>query len=115
MVMMAGSGIDNSVFSQQKESWLYTKLKNEAGPALKEVLADPDQYRVQVIYTRIDRDKNNKPHFTSYCLFKKDSYFYPASTVKLPAVLVALEKLNELQIPGLDINSTIQKIHLLRI
>ncbi|WP_069661168.1 serine hydrolase [Arcticibacter eurypsychrophilus] len=106
VVMMIGSGINNAVSSQQKESWLYTKLNNDASPALKEVLTDPDQYRVQVIYTRIDRDKNNKPHFTSYRLFKKDNYFYPASTVKLPTVLVALEKLNELHVAGLDIHAT---------
>ena len=56
---------------------------------------------VQVIYTRIDRDADNRPHFTRFT-FHADSnrYFYPASTVKFPLVLMALEKLNELGIPA---------------
>ena len=29
-------------------------------------------------------------------------YFYPASTVKLPVAILALQKLNELKITGLD-------------
>src|SRR5690606_12459294 len=31
-----------------------------------------------------------------------DEYFYPASTVKLPVALLALEKINRLEVPGLD-------------
>ncbi len=53
---------------------------------------------VQVIYTQISRDAYNNPEFTDY-FFNVDSsqYFYPASTVKLPTVLLALQKLNELR------------------
>ncbi len=63
----------------------------------------PDHYEVQVIYTQIDRDKDNVPHFKSYT-YQLDStnYFYPASTVKMPTAFVALEKLNQLAIKGLD-------------
>jgi hypothetical protein len=67
------------------------------------VMQDADKYRLQVIYTQIDRDENNRPAFTSFT-HRLDSgqYFYPASTVKLPAALLALERLNRLDIPGLD-------------
>ena len=63
----------------------------------------PDHYEVQIIYTQIDRDKENVPHFKSY-YYHLDStnYFYPASTVKMPTAFVALEKLNQLNIKGLD-------------
>ena len=55
-----------------------------------------------VLYTQINRDKRNEPTFTSYPYRVDPSqYFYPASTVKLPGVLAALEKINNLQIPGL--------------
>ncbi|MCG8390227.1 MAG: class A beta-lactamase-related serine hydrolase [Cytophagales bacterium] len=76
-------------------------------PAFQEILADLDKYEVQVIYTKIDRDDQNRPHFSSF-YFNTDStrYFYPASTVKMPIALLALEKLNELGIEGLDMNST---------
>ncbi|NBW39363.1 MAG: hypothetical protein EBR30_30950, partial [Cytophagia bacterium] len=60
-------------------------------------------YEVQIVYTQINRDQQNKPAFKSF-YFNMDSsrYFYPASTVKFPAVLLALEKLNELNIQHLD-------------
>tara|TARA_R110002096_G_scaffold398424_3_gene594544 strand:- start:2399 stop:3634 length:1236 start_codon:yes stop_codon:yes gene_type:complete len=71
------------------------------------VMEDPDKYRVQIIYTQIDRDENNVPAFSSYHYrVDPDQYFYPASTVKLPTALLALEKLNELAIPGLTRDTT---------
>ncbi|MEO7992689.1 MAG: serine hydrolase [Chryseolinea sp.] len=67
------------------------------------ILLNRDKLEVQIIYTQIERDANNVPTFKSF-YFNVDStrYFYPASTVKLPIALMALEKLNHLQIPGLD-------------
>ena len=70
------------------------------------VLANPDN-KVQIIYTQIDRRKNGKPEFTDhYFNINDSSYFYPASTVKLPIAILALQKLNELKIAGLDKNAT---------
>lgn len=63
--------------------------------------------RVQVLYTRIERDKKGRPRFEEHGYRSNpDEYFYPASTVKLPIVILALQKLNELGIPGLDMNTT---------
>lgn len=71
------------------------------------VTNDPDKYRVQIVYTQIDRDAENRPSFTSYTYgVNPDQYFYPASTVKLPTALLALEKINELAIPGLTRDTT---------
>ncbi len=70
------------------------------------ILNHPAKKEIQILYTRIDRDKNNIPHFTSYSYnLDPEWYFYPASTVKLPAVIFALEKINELNIPGFTRNS----------
>jgi hypothetical protein len=57
----------------------------------------PTRHRVQIIYTQIDRDERNRPSFRSYH-YRVDprEYFYPASTVKLPVALLALEKINRL-------------------
>ena len=72
------------------------------------LLSFPDSFNVQIIYTQIDRDKNNKPSFKEFSYhLNNDHYFYPASTVKMPIVFLALEKLNELKIKGLNRNSTI--------
>lgn len=66
------------------------------------ILNHPTQNEVQILYTQIDRDKNNVPHFKSYSYhLNAQHYFYPASTVKLPTAIFALEKLHELHIKGL--------------
>ena len=67
------------------------------------ILKHPTQNEVQILYTQINRDKHNMPHFTSYSYrLNANHYFYPASTVKLPTAIFALEKLNELKIAGLS-------------
>ncbi|PCO05918.1 hypothetical protein AWR36_007930 [Microbulbifer flavimaris] len=71
-------------------------------PILNSVMADPERYRVQILYTRVDRDRNNKPVLRSYQSgLDANRYFYPASTVKLPISLLALEWLAEQDIDGL--------------
>jgi hypothetical protein len=66
------------------------------------VVANDDEHRLQILYTQIDRDAANRPTFRSYPYRLTDAYFYPASTVKLPAAVLALEKLNDLAVPGLS-------------
>jgi hypothetical protein len=102
---MIGSNLSKG-YSQQENDWLLSMLREKASPQLKEILSKPDEYRVQVVYTQIDRDKRNKPHFTSYKLTPVDHYFYPASTVKLPTALLALEKLHQLNVKGLNMYSS---------
>jgi hypothetical protein len=70
------------------------------------LLANPAR-RIQIIYTKIDRQKDNQPRFTHY-YYNLDPglYFYPASTVKFPAAVLALQKLNELKVRGLTKYST---------
>lgn len=66
-------------------------------PALAPVLRRPDVYQYQIIYTRIDRDAQNVPHFTQHTYHVNPrQYFNPASMVKLPTALLALEKLHAL-------------------
>jgi beta-lactamase class A len=77
-------------------------------PEFAKILQNKDSFKLQIIYTQIDRDAHNEPSFKNY-YFNLDStkYFYPASTVKLPVALLALQKLNELRLPGLDKKSTL--------
>jgi hypothetical protein len=68
-----------------------------------EILNNPNEYRVQLFYTQIDRDKNNIPHFKEFSYrLNPSEYFYPASTVKMPLAILALDKLNTLNIPGVN-------------
>ncbi|MDQ2752901.1 MAG: class A beta-lactamase-related serine hydrolase [Bacteroidota bacterium] len=69
----------------------------------QKVLTHPDEYRLQIIYTQINRDKNNQPHFTHYSFhLDPQLYFYPASTVKLPLAALSLEKIDELHQKGIN-------------
>ena len=70
---------------EKADDFLSGLLRKQASPALLMVLDHPDSFRYQLIYTRIDRDKDNRPHFHNY-YYRVNSreYFNPASTVKLP-------------------------------
>ena len=69
-------------------------------PALRPVLAHPATYQLQIIYTQINRDARNVPHFTRHTYHLNPSqYFNPASLVKLPVALLSLEKLHSLPAP----------------
>ncbi len=75
---------------------------------LGRVLARPAAYRVQILYTRIRRDARGGAHFRRYGYrLRPREYFYPASTVKLPTVALALARLRALggQVPGLTADS----------
>jgi len=79
----------------------------EEYPTLQKVLADTAKYQVQILYTQIDRNEHGNPLFTTYSFNVNDSrYFYPASTVKLPIALLALEWLEEQEGKGLTLETT---------
>jgi len=94
----------------QQPDTVFLKTLLQAHPELfSEILKHPTNNEVQILYTQIDRDKNNVPHFTSYSYrLNANHYFYPASTVKLPTAIFALEKLHELNIPGLTMRSVMK-------
>ncbi|MGB7394607.1 MAG: serine hydrolase [Pricia sp.] len=72
-------------------------------PKIRQVMDSVDRYEVQIRYTQINR-KKDAVVFTDYDFqVDADRYFYPASTVKFPASVLALEKLN--QMDSLDINT----------
>jgi hypothetical protein len=79
-----------------KDSPLLDSLLH-TNPALAKVLNHPDTYQLQLIYTQINRDAHNVPHFTQHTYhLNPRQYFNPASLVKLPVALLALEKLHTL-------------------
>ncbi|MGB5429709.1 serine hydrolase [Eudoraea sp.] len=62
--------------------------------AIRNVIDSVDKYEVQILYTQIDR-RGDSIILTDYEFQLDDmKYFYPASTVKLPIAVLALEKLN---------------------
>jgi beta-lactamase class A len=80
---------------QKNPQYFDAILKNRAG------------LNVQIIYTQINRRANGIAELTPYYFnVNNGKYFYPASTVKLPIVLLALQKLRELKDKGIDRNSS---------
>jgi hypothetical protein len=68
----------------------------------EKVTSQPNKYRVQIMYTQIIRDNKNIPHFKEHHYrLNPIEYFYPASTVKMPLAILALEKINNLKVNGL--------------
>jgi hypothetical protein len=101
VLMFALSGL---VMGQYRtDPLLENMLLSDTNSVLQKLIREPDKYRVQIIYTQINRDASNRPHFTNYYFHVgRGLYYYPASTVKLPLALLSLEKLNRTHIQGVD-------------
>lgn len=79
----------------------------DAYPSLKKVLQDSSKYQVQILYSQIDRNEHVNPMMTTFQFNLDDErYFYPASTVKLPIAILALEWLEEQSIEGLTLETS---------
>ena len=96
----------SKLFGQSDGEELLLQLMSERKEDFGAILLNPDRFRVQVLYTQINRDSNNVPHFRSHAYrVNPEEYFYPASTVKIFGAALALEKVNHLNVPGLDRNT----------
>ena len=85
---------------------LYEILQESKEPIIKKVLSDLNSHEVQILFTRIHRDSLGLPKFERHT-FQENSkqYFYPASTVKLPVAILALQKIRKLQSQGIPIKA----------
>ncbi len=74
-------------------------------PKLKSIYKNKENHNLQILYTKVVRDSSGAPTFIEYD-YKVDNnfYFYPASTMKLPIVVLTLQKINELRNEGLNIS-----------
>jgi hypothetical protein len=80
------------------------KVLNSDNSIIQKVAAQSDFYELQIIYTTIKRKKNGKIVLKDFKYnVDASNYYYPASTVKLPIAVLALEKLNKMQ--GVDVNT----------
>lgn len=91
----------------KNDTILEVALSSE-NPKIRRVMDSVDQYEVQIRYTQIDR-KNDSIHFTDYDFqVNEKDYFYPASTVKFPIAVLALERLNETDTLNRDVKYYIE-------
>ena len=87
-------------------STLLSKIFYSLHKDFPKVVNNPNEFRVQIIYTQIDRNSDQIPTFTSHKFnIESEKYFYPASTVKFPAAVLALEKINRYKSLGVTKDS----------
>ena len=99
--------ISYQAMAQKTDTTFLKKLMESKPELFAKILNHPNKNEVQIMYTQVNRDKNNKPSFKSFSYnLNAKRYFYPASTVKLAGVIFALEKVNELKVKGLNANLT---------
>lgn len=105
--LLAFSVMSLSTMAQQTDTVFLKKLMQAKPEFFSNILNRPDHNQVQILYTQVNRDMKNKPSFKS-CSYNLNPqhYFYPASTVKLAAVIFALEKVNRLKSSGITVKST---------
>lgn len=86
--------------AQPKSSRLLNEILNTTpSEKIKSILSQPDTFRIQIIYTQINRDKKGKPSFVNYYFHVDPNlYFNPASMVKMPLAFLSLEKLKKLNL-----------------
>ncbi len=94
----------NNVFTMNNTADTFiNNLLQKSPQYFSSILENTENLKIQIIYTQVDRLKKKKVEFTDHTFnLDADNYFYPASTVKLPVAILALQKLNELKISGLD-------------
>ena len=72
------------------------------------IVNEPTKHYLQVMYTQIDRDADQAPIFTTHAFnVNPKKYFYPASTVKLPAAVLSLDKLRPVSYTHLTLPTTL--------
>lgn len=98
--------VNLSVMAQKTDTVFLKKLMESNPELFSDILSHPDQNQIQILYTQVNRSAKNKPTFKTFSYHLDPShYFYPASTVKLAAVIFALEKVNRLKNTGLTTKS----------
>lgn len=99
--------IKDSQGALPKTDTLIAELLQEYPQYFDSLLKEHKRWNIKIIYTQIDRKADNEPVLTHYYYnIDPSQYFYPASTVKMPAAVLSLQRLNELNISGVDRNTT---------
>lgn len=72
-------------------------------PKIKTVRDNLDNHQVQLLLVEIEKKEKSLSFKSHHFQLEDSTYFYPASTVKLPVAVLALQKLKQLQQRGIPI------------
>ncbi len=104
ILTFAACNISSENFGQNDtDTLLYNLLQSSVNTITKGVIADPQKYRCQIVYTQINRNSKGIPSFKNYYFNNNPAlYFNPASMVKMPLAFLSLEKLHEMNSTGVN-------------
>ena len=72
---------------------------------VRKIIRDKDNYEIQILYTEVLENNLGQTEFKDFQFqLNNEQYFYPASTIKLPIVIMTLSKINELRAEGSNIS-----------
>ncbi|MCX7697636.1 MAG: class A beta-lactamase-related serine hydrolase [Bacteroidales bacterium] len=96
-------GKSQYVYKPDDTSYLANLIFVQYCDSFPEIYEEPEKFQLQIIFVRINRDSLQKPHFSRHTLgVNRYHYFYPASLIKLPVILLSLEKLQTLKKYGVN-------------
>ncbi|THD65735.1 hypothetical protein E7Z59_14195 [Robertkochia marina] len=83
-----------SCADKQPSTPLMAAVESDA-PVIKKVMNNPEAHEVQILFSEIDRHGDSVSFTDESFRVNSDNYFYPASSVKFPIALLALENIAE--------------------
>ena len=93
------------IFGCRKSDNPLDLILNSNIPEIKKIKNNLSNHEIQILYSSIQRDSLGKPIFKEFSYnLDKNYYYYPASTVKLPVAILAIQKINYLIDKGFEIS-----------
>ena len=93
------------IFGCRKSDNPLDLILNSNIPEIKKIKNNLSNHEIQILYSSIQRDSLGKPLFKEFTYnLDKNYYYYPASTVKLPIAILAIQKINYLIDKGFEIS-----------
>ena len=93
------------IFGCRKSDNPLDLILNSNIPEIKKIKNNLSNHEIQILYSSIQRDSLGKPIFNKFSYnLDKNYYYYPASTVKLPISILAIQKINYLIDKGFEIS-----------
>ena len=93
------------IFGCKKSENPFDFILNSKIPEIRKIKNNLSNHEVQILYSSIQRDSLGKPLFEEFSYnLDKNYYYYPASTVKLPISILAIQKINYLKDKGFEIS-----------
>lgn len=81
-----------------------SKILSGGDAAFQQVLENKEKHEIQILFSPVTRIGDSIAIVDHFYNYRPDEYFYPASTVKMPVAILAMQLLREIQTAGLQID-----------